>query len=185
MNHLPDQQLIQEYKSTGNLSVLGRLYERYMALVYGVAFKYLKNREDSKDVVMHLFEKLSSELQNHDVRNFKSWLYVMTRNYCLMQIRARKSVGKEELRKELEENMEYSIEPHPMEEDSVEASKKALTDCLKKLLEQQRKCVRLFYLEEMSYRQIVEVSGYDLKKVKSYIQNGKRNLKICLEKHAA
>lgn len=57
----------------------------------------------------------------------------------------------------------------------------ALEIALKELKADQKTCVELFYLKHMSYGDIVDVTGYDLKKVKSYIQNGKRNLKLKLE----
>ena len=180
-----DQDYIEQYKETGSLQILGELYDRYMHLVYGVALKYLKNREDARDVVTNIFEKLIDDLLKHEVDNFRSWLHVMTKNHCLMIIRAGKSKMKMEFEKNLEEDMEYAINPHHMDESAEEPPVNALNKCMKKLADEQQTCVRLFYLEEKSYKQVVDISGYELKKVKSYIQNGKRNLKICLEGNAA
>ena len=167
------------------MKVLGELYERYMPLVYGVCLKYLKSREDSQDAVMQIFEKLIDQLQKHEVGNFKSWLHVLAKNHCLMQIRSSKGKQSVELENSGSENMEFSIVPHHDEEKGQEVNLNHLSGCMEKLSAEQKKCVELFFLEEKSYHQVVEASGYELKKVKSYIQNGKRNLKICMENHGA
>ena len=178
-----DEQLIEEFKSTGDLDILGRLYQRYMHLVYGVCLKYLKNRDDAQDAVMAIFEKLSRELMNKEVDLFKPWLYVVSKNYCLMQLRHQKSVQQKE--KEFQNSeilfMENPSTVHLNDEWEPEAMDDRLQECLKKLRLQQRQCIELFYFEELCYQDISHELKMDLKKVKSYIQNGKRNLKICLE----
>ena len=149
-----------------------------MPLVFGVCMKYLKDREESKDAVMQLFEYLIDALKKHEVTNFKSWLYVTTRNQCLMQLRkSGREVGSENLSYSLVESVP---EEHPngegLEEDLVR-----LENCIDKLRDVQRDCVRLFYLEKKSYAEITELTGHSTKNVKSFIQNGRRNLKICME----
>lgn len=67
------------------------------------------------------------------------------------------------------------------EEDEIEANLNALDECIDVLKKEQKECVKLFFLEKKSYQEVNELTGIDLKKVKSNIQNGKRNLKICLE----
>jgi len=178
-----DEQLIEEFKSTGDLDLLGCLYQRYMHLVYGVCLKYLKNRDDAQDAVMAIFEKLSRELMNKEVDVFKPWLYVVSKNYCLMQLRHQKSVQQKE--KEFQNSeilfMESPSMSHLNDEWEPEAMDDRLQECLKKLRQQQRQCIELFYFEELCYQDISHQLKLELKKVKSYIQNGKRNLKICLE----
>ncbi len=180
---LTDEQLIAAYQSTGDLNQLGRLYQRYMHLVYGVCLKYLKNREDAQDAVMGIFEKLSRELKDKEVELFKPWLYVVSKNYCLMQLRHQKSVQQKE--KEFQNSellfMENPSAVHLNDEWEPEAMDDRLQECLQKLRLQQRQCIELFYFEELCYQDISLQLKLDLKKVKSYIQNGKRNLKICLE----
>jgi RNA polymerase sigma-70 factor (ECF subfamily) len=58
-----------------------------------------------------------------------------------------------------------------------------LEKCIETLGDEQKQCVKLFYLQEKCYKEITESTGFDMNKVKSYIQNGKRNLKICMEKN--
>jgi len=179
---LSDIELQNQYHSTGNLSFLGELYSRYMPLVYGVALKYLKNREDSKDAVMQIFEKLIADLPKNEIHNFKSWLYVITKNFCLIQLRASQIREKKItiLQNEPENFMEIENVLHPIDNEECE-NNKALRDCIEKLRSEQKKCVELFYFENKSYREIAAFPGMDEKKVKSLIQNAKRNLKICLE----
>ncbi|WP_245906984.1 RNA polymerase sigma factor [Reichenbachiella versicolor] len=180
MENLSDQDLIEKYKASSSLEVLGVLYQRYMHLVYGVCLKYLKHREASRDAVSQIFEKLIVELLKHEVSNFKSWLHVLTRNYCLMQIRTQKHQRVED---SLVENMEYSLLPHHEYKDDSEVTYSKLDKCLEELNHEQKQCIKAFYLEEKSYAQVVAISGYEIKKVKSYIQNGKRNLKNCMEQN--
>jgi RNA polymerase sigma-70 factor (ECF subfamily) len=173
-----DLELLEQYKATGDLEVLGVLYGRYTSLVYGVCLKYLKDREESKDAVMQLFEKLIGTLPGHEVAHFKSWLYVTARNYCLMQLRARKGKYFEKISPGLMENQPSA---HPDEGQETEANLSKLEDCIQKLVPEQQACVSLFYLQQKCYKEIVTLTGYDDNRVKSYIQNGKRNLKICME----
>lgn len=175
-----DIDLIQLYKESGDLAHLGTLYSRYTSLVYGVCLNYLKDRDDAKDAVMQVFEKLIETLLNHQVENFKSWLYVTARNHCLMQLRARKGKRMEEFSPQLMEN-EFLL--HLEEEPDMEQNLTKLEKCITELVADQQQCVRLFYLQEKCYKDITSLTGLDLNKVKSYIQNGKRNLKICMEKN--
>lgn len=179
-----DENLLQEYLHSGDFDVLGELYARYMPLVYGVCLKYLKDREQAKDAVIALFEKLALNLEKHEVRNFKSWLHVVAKNHCLMELRNTKS--KKELaiadQNELGNFVENPVELHPIDEDLNEQTERELNDCIEKLKTEQRSCIRLFYFENKSYREISLLLEQDEKRVKSFIQNGKRNLKICLDR---
>ena len=170
-----------KFRNSGNLDLLGELYSRYMHLVYGVSLKYLGDRDDAQDAVMQIFEKLASDLPRHEVQNFKSWLYVLTKNHCLMEIRSRKRDDHvmEGLKIE-HEFMESGEELHPLdkEDGSIED---ALRDCLEQLKSEQKQCIEMFYYQKLCYQQIAEMLRMEEKKVKSYLQNGKRNLKICLE----
>ncbi|MEX0980551.1 MAG: sigma-70 family RNA polymerase sigma factor [Bacteroidales bacterium] len=177
-----DEELVDVFKASRNLEQLGILYERYMHLVYGVCLKYLESREDAKDGVTAIFEKLITELPKHEVEQFRGWLYVLTKNHCLMKIRAEKSANrqKESWEKEQDIFMESAIEMHPIDEEE-QSLNKTLQECIKALKGHQQECVRLFYFENRSYREIAALLQMEEKKIKSFIQNGKRNLKICIE----
>jgi RNA polymerase sigma factor (sigma-70 family) len=177
---MSDTELIAQYKLTGESVWLGALYTRYTSLVYGVCLKYLKDRDDAKDGVMQLYEKLTETLKIHEVQHFKSWLYVTARNQCLMQLRAKKGKITQEISPFL---METAPEMHLEDGVDVEANLGKLEECIEKLNPEQKICVRLFFLEEKCYKNIAQVTGYDLNQVKSFIQNGKRNLKICMEQN--
>jgi RNA polymerase sigma-70 factor (ECF subfamily) len=177
-----DEELLQQFKRTGSLDTLGELYSRYMHLIYGVALKYLENRDEAKDVVMQIFERLVTDLSGQEIRNFKSWLYVLTKNHCLMQIRSQKSAaGRMEGYKIEQEFMESEQELHPIDKEEHSAED-ALKKCIEELKNEQKQCIKLFYYEKRCYQEIAEELQIDEKKVKSYLQNGKRNLKICLER---
>ena len=180
--HLEDHELIGRFRDRHDLEILGTLYERHMHLVYGVCLKYLKNRDDSQDAVMQIFEKLIRELEKHEVGNFRSWLYVLAKNHCLMELRKRKSAGSD-LSVEInpDTDMEIAHFTHPLVEDPMESDMNGMRDCMEKLPDEQKKCITMFYLEQRSYKEVAGLTGFELNKVKSYIQNGKRNLKQCME----
>ena len=174
-----DQLLLTEYRKNGSLEVLGQLYSRYMHLVFGLCLKYLKDEEKSKDAVMQIFEQLISKLKIHEVSNFKSWLYTLARNYCLMELR---SSGKHELVPMEDNFMEKDAFVHLDIDDTRERKLTVMEECIEKLPPEQKDTINLFYLEQKCYKEVADITGFDLNKVKSYIQNGKRNLKICIEK---
>ncbi len=179
-----DSELLETFLNNNNQEVLGELYSRHMHLVYGVCLKYFKNSEKAKDAVIELYEKVLVEVGKHEVGNFKSWLYVVAKNYCLMELRKTKpgntvSVSSE---KEMEIFMEKEVDLHPLDEEQNAALEKALANCIEKLKAEQQQCIRLFYYKNRCYHEIATTLNIEEKKVKSFIQNGKRNLKICLDK---
>jgi RNA polymerase sigma factor (sigma-70 family) len=177
-----DAEYLASYKATGNLETLGELYENHMEMVFAVCYKYLKNQEESKDAVMLIFEELILKLKSHNIGNFKSWLHTVARNHCLMALRKTKLEihGSEYF----EENIMESepIEHLLYEPLDFDQNLNRMDECLEKLNDKQKVSVKLFYLKEKCYQQIATETGFDIKNVKSYIQNGKRNLKICIEK---
>lgn len=182
LNQRSDEELLKEFSSYGNLEILGELYSSYMHLVYGVCLKYLRNPDESKDAVLNIFEKLIIEIPKHDIGNFKSWLHVVTKNYCLMQLRSEKSQNERKSEWILDSTifMESLQDPHPIDEDAPDLEKE-LADCIEKLKDEQKMVINLFYYKNMCYSEIAVSLGLEEKKVKSYLQNAKRNLKICLE----
>ena len=178
---LSDQELIGEFTKTGNLDVLGVLYKRYMVLVYGLCMKYLKNRDDSQDAVMQIFEVLVTDVTRFEIRNFKSWLYGVSRNHCLMKLRKEHAVRNRHDQFSSELFMESTAILHPIEETDNEELQMHLKACMEQLKDEQRRCVELFYYHQHCYKEIATVMSLNENKVKSFIQNGKRNLKICLE----
>jgi RNA polymerase sigma-70 factor (ECF subfamily) len=178
----PDDDLLKEFTLTGDLEALGRLYSDYMPLVYGVCIKYLKNREESKDAVMQIFEKLIVEIPKQRIENFRGWLHIVTRNYCLMELRSKKSHD-EKLNEWMIESsafMENLTGLHPIDSDEAEIGE-ALAKCIEKLKNEQKECIQQFYYENRCYNEIALNMSLNEKKVKSYLQNAKRNLKLCLE----
>lgn len=195
-----DEVLLERYRDKGDLGILGELYGRYMQLVYGVCLKYLEEREWAKDEVMNIFEKLVTTLPQQDIANFRTWLYVVTKNHCLMLLRSRKSetAHAEAMISDPLFFMENYPGMHPLGKDpdvdtdggstggdpdskGGEETIRKLEECVEKLKEEQRICIRLFFYEGCSYREISGRTGIEESKVKSYIQNGKRNLRICME----
>ncbi|MDN3582320.1 RNA polymerase sigma factor [Mucilaginibacter flavus] len=172
-----DEELLSTYRKNGDVAALGALYERYMPLVYGVCLKYLKDEDLAKDAVMGVFEELVEKVKKHDISIFRNWLYVLGRNYCLMQLRA----GKKLTVVNLDDVVEFTPLLHH-EDNNREEAYAALEKCVDKLAGAQKQSIDLFYLKEKCYKEIADITGFTLNEVKSYIQNGKRNLKICLEK---
>lgn len=177
-----DEELIRQYQATRDTAFIGELYQRYTHLVYGICLKYLKDEEDSKDAVMQIFEKILQALKTQEVTTFQFWLHVLVRNHCLMELRSRKVRENRSLLHEIPDlanttEKEFSEETLPAERRLTYLEK-----ALEQIPAEQRICIELFYLHKKCYQQIATQTGYELNKVKSYIQNGKRNLKIYLEK---
>jgi RNA polymerase sigma factor (sigma-70 family) len=178
-----DQELLENYRIFQNREVLGILLQRYTILLLGVCIKYLKNEEAARDAVQQIFTKVITELDKYPVTHFKSWLYTIARNYCFMQLR-HKTYNLPESSIDADGN-------HYKEEfyfdtlqriNEKEQLLKLLEDSLHELQPNQRECISLFYLDNMSYQRISERTGYSLLQIKSYIQNGKRNIKQMIEK---
>lgn len=177
-----DLRAISQFKKTGDMQVIGVLYKKYMHLVYGVCLKYLKNREESQDAVMQIFEKLVEKLRTQDIDNFKSWLYVLTKNHCLMYLRSAQHKNLQKHKDITETHVESGPLLHHNDEPLLEDDLQSLEKCIETLQNEQKRCVELFYLQNKSYKEVEDITRYGLNKVKSYIQNGKRNLKICMDK---
>jgi len=174
-----DAELIDSYVKNDNNVFVGELYNRYSHLVLGLCIKYLKNKDDASDAVIQIFSNLLTDLKKYKIAYFKSWLYVYSKNYCLMQLRKRQSELKKEL--ELKENsiliMDFSNPEHLNEK---EAQINKLEVAINQLNPDQKACIELFYLQSKSYQEIEVITGLTNNEVKSHIQNGKRNLKIKL-----
>jgi RNA polymerase sigma-70 factor (ECF subfamily) len=183
LNQLTDDELVKKIKSSGDQHAFASLFERYVHLLYGVCLKYLKNNEQSKDAVMEIFEVLMEKIPVTEINNFKGWIYTVAKNHCLMKLRKMGSSQKhlEEILKNLkEEIMESDVHLNLINEENMDFEAGHLNDVLAKLKKEQGDCIRMMYFENKSYKEIAEITGYSLKQVKSYIQNGKRNLKILI-----
>lgn len=184
IQNLPDAELVQRYRQHSDMEVLGVLFKRYTHLVYGVCMKYLRDEDESKDAVMQIFEKLISDLKKYQVEHFKAWLHTIAKNYCLMQLRKNKGHCVQSLSGDGEqlEVVESSALMHHQDADK-EQQLSLMEKGILELNTEQKTCVELFYLKEMSYQQVAETTGYTLLQVKSFIQNGKRNLRIFMERN--
>ena len=181
--------LLREYRQTGDLAVLGEIYEPHMEMVFAISMKYLKDEEEAKDTVMQLFEELIPKLRQYEVENFKAWLGRVTRNYCLMELRKKtvevsnfKLNGNDEDENIFSNLMEISTSEHHTDSFDLEQNLTKLEDCLKTLNLEQKQSVELFFMQEKTYQEVSQLTGFEVNKVKSYLQNGKRNLKICLNR---
>ena len=179
-NHITDQELLEKFYADHNNEWLGILLQRYTLLLLGISMKYLKNEEEAKDSVQQIFLKVIQELQKYKVEFFKSWLYMVAKNHCLMKLRDRQGkitagINEQLTAKPEEESDRQALLQNDHALDLMEAA-------LKELNPEQQQCVTLFYLQKKSYQQVSDETGFTMLQVKSYIQNGKRNLKILIEK---
>ena len=177
-----DAELVAEYKQNNDPNVLGELFQRYIDLVYGVCLKYLKQPENAQDSTIAIFEELGPKLLKHEVDHFKGWLYTLTKNHCLMRLRSEKKQGTVKFDVELVQSEET---PHLNGVLEREENFKQLEYCMGQLVTDQRRLIELFYLEGKCYNEIATITGMEWNKVRSYIQNGRRNLKLCIEKQKA
>lgn len=181
LSQLPDNELIDRFRYSHDNLYIGELYGRYAHLVLGLCIKYFKDVEIAKDATMSIFELLMTELKRHNIENFKSWLFTVSKNYCLQELRKKNSFQKKEdlYKVFLADTMENDLEIHPIDEKEKFLS--MIEQLLPSLNNSQRICLKMFYLEGKSYADISQELNFSLKDVKSHIQNGKRNLKIKLQ----
>jgi RNA polymerase sigma-70 factor (ECF subfamily) len=179
LSHISDKEILENFYASNNNQWLGILLQRYTLLLLGVCMKYLKNEEEAKDAVQQIFLKVILELKKYRVQYFKSWLYMVARNYCLMQLRDKP----EKTTKEINESLPLAVDElnttKHIEHDTLLSY---IEETLNELTAEQKTCITLFYLQKKSYTEIASLTGFTLMQVKSYIQNGKRNLKILVEK---
>ncbi len=177
--HITDQELLERFYADHDNQWLGILLERYTLLLLGVCMKYLKNEELARDSVQQIFLKAITELQKYKVEYFKSWIYMVAKNHCLMQLRDKPGKNTIEIRDSIPaEAIEADKESLLLNEKTYEY----MSEALKELNADQQLCVTLFYMEKKSYQQIADQTGYSMMQVKSHIQNGKRNLRLLIEK---
>ncbi len=178
-SHISDAELLNQFYADHNNEWLGILLERYTMLLLGVGMKYLKNEEEAKDAVQQVFLKAINELHKYKVEYFKSWIYMIAKNHCLMKLRDKGRFSAEINEKTLTTPAEPEGKSQHIQKDKTLDN---LASALLQLNKEQQQCVTLFYLEKKSYQEIAEQTSYNIMHVKSHIQNGKRNLKIIMER---
>lgn len=178
--HMTDQDLLEKFHADHDNEWLGVLLRRYTLLLLGVCMKYLKNEEEAKDSVQQVFLKVIQELQKYRVEYFKSWLYMVAKNHCLMKLREKQGKLTVEIndRHTDQQDSESDLQELWQNDNKLDLMESALRE----LNPEQQQCVTLFYLQKKSYQEISEATGYSMMQVKSYIQNGKRNLKLLIER---
>lgn len=178
-NDITDAKLLQNFYNDHDNKWLGILLPRYTLLLLGVCMKHLKNEEDAKDCVQQIFLKVIGELHKYKVEYFKSWLYMIAKNHCLMKLR-----GNKKSNLELKEQSIPAQDSHSDKSDLIETDKlyEMMETGMQQLNEEQQTCLKLFYLQKKSYSEISEITGYTVMQVKSHLQNGKRKLKLIVEK---
>jgi RNA polymerase sigma factor (sigma-70 family) len=176
---LEDEELIIQYKSNQDLQTLTDLYKPYMTLIYGSCLKYLKDQGEAEDAVMDIYEKIAKKILTSDIQSFKAWIYMVTRNHCFEVLRRR---GRK-IDKETDPTIMYSMEVFHPDTDHNEVTIAVLRQCLNELEDFQKSCVEMFYYKKMSYVEIAEQLEVSYNQIRSRIQNGRRNLKVCMDKN--
>jgi len=179
-----DEELIVQMHTASDNKYAGELFKRYSHLVFGICNKYLKNKTDSKDVLMNIFEIFLKKPPSSDILSFKKWLFTVTKHECLTFLRNQKRAGRIEVKMEdFEKKSEFFMENEdPGSLNSETEDEIRLQAALKQLKAPQLKCIQLFYMEGKSYKEIEAQTDFDLNQIKSYLQNGKRKLKLLFER---
>ncbi len=173
---ITDEELLTKFYQSNNNDWLGILLQRYTLLLFGTCMKYLKDETKARDTVQQVFVKVIDELPKYKVTYFRSWVYMIAKNNCLMQLRSRNITIDIETREIVADENNLDILKAKEKDYSL------LESSINELNEEQRVCIDLFFLQKKSYNEIVSSTNFTLMQVKSYIQNGKRNLKILIEK---
>ena len=176
---ISNDDLLQLFIEGGDIAYFGELYRRYIPLLYGLCLKYLNDKEAAHDAVMDIYSNLPEKVIHYEIINFNSWLYSVAKNHCLQVQRKDKQTIFVKIEDAYVENEDFFTQ---IDKAQTQEEISALEYCITTLNEEQQKSIQLFFYEEKSYLDIVEITGFELSKVKSYIQNGKRNLKTCIMK---
>lgn len=180
---LSDAELLQHYRQTDDLADLAVLFGRYTELTYGSCLKYLKEATAAEDAVMNIFEELTKKVKKHEIKQFRGWLHVLTRNHCLMILRKKSKNKTVEFDPQLMQSMDVVHPEYDLDEPTGVSQTDALKGCLEGLVQHQRYAVEQFYYGDKSYKEIATETGHTVGKVRSNIQNGRRNLRICMERN--
>lgn len=185
IQRISDHSLVEKYKTSKDVNYVGELFKRYTSVVFAISIKYLKNKDAAGDAVIEIFEKLLTDLLRFEIENFPAWLHKVTRNHCLITIRTNNHQKKhlDRYGQDINSFMEKDFVLHHESEINKEENLVMLEKGIENLNHEQKKCIELFYLKEKCYNEISKETGYSLNEVKSYIQNGKRNLKIFMDKN--
>lgn len=179
LSELGDAELLERYARDKRNEYIGALYNRYLAMVYGVCLKYLRNADDASDAVTDIFENLIARISKYEIREFRTWIYSVAKNHCAGVLKRKKVTVDFE---SAESFMEFSQITHLLNEKDNERMLAMLKECMESLPENQKVSIEMFFFADKSYADIVSETLFTTKNVKSYLQNGKRNLKNCLEK---
>jgi RNA polymerase sigma-70 factor (ECF subfamily) len=180
--HLPDKTLIEHFRNGSDKDALGTLFLRYMELVYGVCLKYLSQPQSAQDAVMDIYEHVNRKLPEHEVENFSAWLYMVSKNHCLQQLRKKSNL----LTVSLDDPLMQNGQEMHQESDEFDFEVSAdiadqLQECIEQLPDKQKICIRMFYFDKRSYADICVETELPMDQVRSHIQNGRRNLKKCIQ----
>lgn len=171
---ISDEELVALYKKRLDSSIVGILFGRHYHKVYGLCLNYLKNAHDGEDATMEIFESLPTQLVQYTIQKFEPWLFFVTRSHCLKRFKKELKNRKEDIQ---EISEDFFVEFEEEKDHLYEQRFEALGDAIDELKENQKKCILLFFLQQKTYNDIADITGFSYKDVKTHIQNGKRNLK--------
>ena len=179
---ISDAELLLRYRASDDLADLAALFGRYTELTYGSCLKYLKDAPAAEDAVMNIFEELTQKVKKHEIQQFRGWLHVLTRNHCLMILRKQGKVKTVEYDPQLMQSTALVHPDYEIDKTVAVSEVDVLKECVETLATHQKYCVEQFYYGNKSYKEIAAETGDPVGKVRSNIQNGRRNLRICMEK---
>ncbi|MFQ5674351.1 MAG: RNA polymerase sigma factor [bacterium] len=174
-----DNATIRSYLETRDVRYLGRLYEAYKKTIFWHCLKMVGNEEDAKDLASETFIRTFDRIEDFKLgAPFCPWLMRIATNLCIDHLRKK---NRYKFYKFDETHSAVAIQ-NESEPKQPMISGERIIEKLKKLKPLQKRCFCLFYIHNLTYKQIAELTGYPLGKVRSYIQNGKRNFKLLMEK---
>ncbi len=186
LKELSDAELIALYRGSSDKTLVGELFKRYSHLIYGLCITYFRDKDEAKDAVLRIFEGLFDKLKGNEVNHFRNWLTIVAKNHCISTIRSAKVRDKHETRFSKEEKTLVENEPDQRQHrEDKEIQLNRLETAIGELKHEQKTCIILFFMQERSYAEIAEITGFSMMEVKSHLQNGKRNLKLILTKQNA
>ena len=177
VNRRDESSLLLKYLKTNDLSYLLELYRPYMHLVYGLAFKYVKDPKQSQEIVYCIFKKLIKDIKRQEVRVFGNWLYNLSLDFC-KQWRDRGRTESDQI-VALGGSTQTPVEFYDdKDDDSFEEEISSMEDEVMRIKSQQEKCSQLFFKEQRCFQEIADITGWEVSEIKYHVKNAKRKTNI-------
>ncbi|RCS27546.1 RNA polymerase sigma factor [Polaribacter sp. WD7] len=166
----------------GDTNAFSYLVDNYKNMIYSLAYKMTKNKEEAEEISQDTFIKAYKNLSNFKGDSkFSTWLYKIAYHATLDAVKKNKRNASTFEINEITYNQIKSVEDI-LEGIERKERAKILNECLLKLPEEERSIIWMFYYEELSLKEIIEISGLSEANIKVKLHRARKRLLVIVEK---